>query len=103
MHMEEYIEHHGIKGMRWGVRKQKTSGIGRKKRSSKQKEQAIKLRLKTGERFIKQVAPAVAGATVSVALASAGIGVVGPIASAAVSTSLRTVMAIQDDRDNNSR
>ena len=55
--MEEYIEHHGVKGMRWGVRKQKTSGIGRKKLNSKQSNAETDAAKKTRR---KQIAKKVA-------------------------------------------
>ena len=27
---EDFLAHHGVKGMRWGVRKQRTPGVSRK-------------------------------------------------------------------------
>lgn len=103
MRMEEYIEHYGVKGQRWGVRKKKTSGTGRKKRSAKQNEQDIERRIENGEDFIKQIVPAVSGATVSVVLASSGVGMVAPIASAAVSTSVRALMTKRSISDKDDR
>ena len=33
--MESYLEHHGVPGMKWGVRHDKKSGSGRTKATTK--------------------------------------------------------------------
>lgn len=97
-----YLCHHGIKGQRWGVRKKTTSSGGRKRRNISDKEKEIikqhRIRraqesIKAGTEFMKKNAPTIAAATVTVALTGAHMGVIAPLASAAVSTSMNTVAA----------
>lgn len=97
-----YLCHHGVKGQKWGVHTKTTSSGGRKKRSISDKEkEALKQHrirraqasIKADAQFMKKNAPTIAAATVSVALASAQMGVIAPLASAAVSTSMNTVAA----------
>lgn len=98
----DYLCHHGVKGQKWGVRKKTTSSGGRKRRniSDKEKERIKQHRIhraqasiKAGAHFMKTNAPNLAAATVSVALASASMGMIAPLASAAVSTSMNTIAA----------
>lgn len=97
-----YLCHHGVKGQHWGVRKKTASSGGRKKRSVSDKEkealQQHRIRrarasIKAGAEFMKKNAPTIAAATVTVALTGASMGVIAPLASAAVSTSMNTVAA----------
>lgn len=95
--MEEIIEHHGVKGQKWGVRKVR----GRKKRQltreqereRQHKIEKAKASVSAGAEFMKKNAPTIAAATVTVALTGAHMGLIAPLASAAVSTSMNTVAA----------
>lgn len=40
---EEYLQHYGVLGMKWGVRKQKTSTSTKKKRSNARKNYNLKI------------------------------------------------------------
>ena len=97
-----YLYHHGVKGQHWGVRKKTASSGGRKKRSVSDKEkealQQHRIRrarasIKAGAEFMKKNSPTIAAATVTVALTGASMGVIAPLASAVVSTSMNTVAA----------
>ena len=97
-----YLCHHGVKGQRWGVRKKTTSSGGRKRRNISDKEKEIikqhrirraQASIKAGTEFMKKNAPAIAAATVTVALTGAHMGTIAPLASAAVSTSMNTIAA----------
>ena len=97
-----YLCHHGVKGQRWGVRKKTTSSGGRKRRNISDKEKEIikqhrirraQASIKAGAQFMKKNAPNLAAATVSVAFASASMGMIAPLASAAVSTGMNTIAA----------
>lgn len=98
----DYLCHHGVKGQKWGRTHETTSSSGRKRRniSDKEKEKMKQHRIhraqasiKAGAHFMKTNAPTLAAATVSVALASASMGMIAPLASAAVSTSMNTLAA----------
>lgn len=99
-----YLQHYGIKGMRWGIRKQTASSNGGRKKRSKKEEAEIKehrirrarASIKAGASFMKKNAPTIAAATVTVALTGAHMGMIAPLASAAVSTSMNTVAAASE-------
>ena len=82
--------------------KKTTSSDGRKRRNISDKEKEIikqhrirraQASIKAGTEFMKKNAPTIAAATVTVALTGAHMGMIAPLASAAVSTSMNTVAA----------
>lgn len=57
--MNDYIEHHGVKGQRWGVRKYvdengKLTDIGKKKYAEKEREQKAKIESKKSKQEYRQ-------------------------------------------------
>jgi hypothetical protein len=84
----DLVEHAGVKGMKWGVRKERSSGGSR--RSSSASKPAAKL---TPEQR-KALGKKIVGAVVATA---GGIGVAalaGPIAGAAVSAAVKGVIDV---------
>lgn len=45
MNMGNSIEHHGVKGMKWGVRKSSSSSGGNKRTKNRAKKRSLKTRL----------------------------------------------------------
>lgn len=68
----EYIQHHGVKGMRWGVRKKRPKGVSRSKKSTSiEKRINIKDRIKNVDKEkVKKVAKTSAKVLGRVAAAS---------------------------------
>lgn len=54
--MELYLAHHGIKGQKWGVRRQKRIALRRAKREKRQKRKANIQKLMKGARIVAGVA-----------------------------------------------
>ena len=78
---DEYLEHYGIKGMKWGVRKAVASGISRKLdrqyRKASKKLAKLKARATNGDKYARRAARlGTAGALVG-GLALAGTGRIG--------------------------
>lgn len=46
---DEYLEHHGVKGMKWGVRKDRKKGSRRQKNPKKMTTQELKRRIERNE------------------------------------------------------
>lgn len=95
--MEEFIEHHGVKGQKWGVirreGRKKRQLTSEQKRSRQHKIERTKASIHAGAEFMKKNAPTIAAATVTVGLTGAHMAVVAPLASVAVSTTMNTVAA----------
>lgn len=81
--MANELYHHGIKGMKWGVRKDHSSSA-RKSRANKSTDE-LKTKIDTGkkatQKFLKTNGKAIVKGGVVVGCSMAGIGVVGVLIS----------------------
>lgn len=75
---DEYLEHYGIKGMKWGVRKAIESGnsraLGRQYKKAAKKLAKLEKRASSGKKYAKRAAMYGAGAAAAGGLALAGTG-----------------------------
>lgn len=75
---DEYLEHYGIKGMKWGVRKARASGnsraLGRQYRKAQKKLAKLEKRAANGKKYAKRAAAYGAAAAAAGGLAAVGTG-----------------------------
>lgn len=70
------LYHYGVKGMKWGVRHDRTSSSGRKKTTGKRDDEPSKVSraIAKGKRFCKRNGKTIATFAISTGLGAVGLG-----------------------------
>lgn len=83
------LNHHGVKGQRWGVRKKNTTNTRRKSRGL---HTSVSTYMQTGERFLKQIAPSMTGIAVRTVVSTTPAVALAPVFATAAAVTTRMVM-----------
>ena len=83
------LNHHGVKGQRWGIQKKNIANTRRKSRGLRT---SVSTYTQTGERFLKQIAPSMAGIAVRVAVSATPAVALAPVLATATVVSTRMIM-----------